>query len=68
MVNIQKSDMESLERMIDRYRVCGVLQAIATLCEAKAQQIRARWKDEPLAQTYETDAKTIDVAWFNVSN
>lgn len=68
MVNIKKSDIEALERMIDTYRVQGILQAIAMLCDKKAQQIRATWKDEPLAQTYESDARTVDVAWCNVSN
>ena len=60
MVTVQKDDYVALERMIERYRLQGLLEIIAFICGKMAEKVRQQWADEMLAQTWDRDASAID--------
>lgn len=62
MVTAHKEDYMALERMIERYRLQGLLEIIAYICGEMAKKVRHQWADETLAQTWERDANSIDQA------
>ena len=68
MVTVNKDDYMALERMIERYRLQGLLEIIAFICRKMAEKVRQQWSDEPLAQTWERDAASINGVRGNLAN
>ena len=68
MVSVQREDYIAIEKMIERYRLQGLLEIIAFICGEMAKKVRAQWRDEPLAQTWEQDALSIDKARGFIAN
>ena len=46
----------TLEALIDAYGLPAVLDALGTVCAAKAEHIAVNWQDATLAKTWERDA------------
>lgn len=44
---------DDLERLIDRYGLNQVLEAISDICHRKADYIQSLWQDEKLAKAWE---------------
>ena len=51
--------LDSLETLIDRHGMTRVLQALAEICELKADHLRANWQDETLAKQWSTVADAL---------
>jgi len=68
MVTVSKEDYVALERMIERYRLQGLLEIIAYICGETAKRVRLQWQDEALAATWDSDAKVIDKSRSFVAN
>ena len=68
MINVQKDDYMALERLIERYRLQGLLEIIAFICGKMAERVRQQWGDEILAQTWDRDASAIDKVRAFLSN
>jgi len=42
----------TLEALIDRHTLGGVLDAVAEICYAKGEHVMQTWHDEPLMRTW----------------
>ena len=67
MVRILKADMDKLEEILEKYRLSGVLGALATICEQRAEQARLTFNDQRVALLYDNDAKRLDTVAAEVS-
>lgn len=60
MVSISREDLEQLEGMVDRYRLRGVVEALAHIAAEKADHLRTNWQDEAAASLWDKDAERLD--------
>ena len=51
---------EALEHLIDNHGLDVVLTELVSICEEKAEHVRANWQDNPLAVTWEKRANKLD--------
>lgn len=50
---VSKEDMETLERMVDRYSLGEMLVALDVIAGDKADHLRANWQDKVSARVWE---------------
>jgi len=53
---------DTLEMLVDRKGLAGVVEALAEIADEKAEHVRSNWQDEPLAKAWERDAWTLKKA------
>ena len=51
---------DTLESLVDRNTLSVVLQALANVCDAKADHVEANWQDKALARNWTRMAKHFD--------
>lgn len=52
---------ELLERMVDSFDLAGVIDALADICEAKAEHVATAWQDTRTAKLWEVYAGALRV-------
>ena len=60
-MQIQENDNDylNLELTIDRHGLSAVLDALASICGAKADHLRANWQDAASASVWDKDGRKI---------
>jgi hypothetical protein len=53
------AEHEAIEALIDRYNLAAVLEAVADVCEDKAQHIRENWQDEPTSRLWQYASRKV---------
>ena len=52
-------DATELETMVDNYGLSGVLEALAYICQEKADHLSTNWQDARTAKVWMSDADRI---------
>lgn len=55
-----QTDGDTLELIVDRAGVLGVMAMLVNICDAKADHLRANWQDEAMARDWERVRKELE--------
>lgn len=58
--NVTTQEREALEALIDKTSLHQVLNAIAGICEDKAEHMRTNWQDQPAANEWARHAHALE--------
>ena len=56
---LTQGQVEDLERLIDRYDIDQVLEAISDICHMKADHIKHHWQDDKVANAWSAMGRRI---------
>jgi uncharacterized protein (DUF736 family) len=59
------SDQDTVEGLIDRLTLRGLLDLVAQVCHEKADHLRANWQDETAGHAWERVSETMEKALDN---
>jgi hypothetical protein len=59
---LDKESKVRLEDMIDNHSLATVLDAIADICQQKADHLRENWQDDELAGSWDGAASALETA------
>jgi hypothetical protein len=60
MAYIHPDQLESLERLVDKHTLQGVLEGLAFIAGEKASHIAGNWQDTKLAKSWARDADYLE--------
>jgi hypothetical protein len=60
MAYLYPDQLESLERLVDKHTLQGVLEGLAFIAGEKASHVAENWQDTNLAKSWERDADYLD--------
>lgn len=59
--SLTQAEHDALEAFIDRYSLAIVLEAIADVCQDKAEYLRTNWQDEPMSRDWDIAARKVQM-------
>lgn len=62
MRDLDQTEIDGLEAMIDAAGLAAVLAALATICHDKAEHVQSNWQDTARARHWTRAAKVIERA------
>ena len=51
---------DELEKMVDKFGLDSIIEALREICILKADHLRVNWQDEPSAENWERKAELLD--------
>ena len=60
-------NMTTLEQIVDACGIIDVVDALATICNEKAEHIRSAWQDDKTAKVWDKAGKHLDVTSVKLS-
>lgn len=63
--DLNDSDREYIERLVDKHGLAAVLMAISTICAEKSMHVAHDWQDVPLAKRWSKLADALEANTVN---
>lgn len=59
-VSVTKNDLDTMEAMVDKYSLSGVVESLAHIANEKGDHLRTNWQDNETAKEWERAAAALD--------